>query len=162
MMNILSIRYKLILTVLAAFAINTSFACMCVNLGSFEEFATLHPIIVRGSVREYGEALPNGSGYFNTMTIEVSETIKGDFPHLVFQFYGDTGMSCLRYITAEDYPLGSEHLFILESGNSLQPLMVCGESSVRIVGTTVRGHTLDENGYQIYEKALEEVLNQVR
>ena len=131
-------------------------------MGVFEEYSKLHPIVVRGTVHEHGDTLPNRSDYFKTMTVTVSETIKGSFPHTAFEFFGDTGMSCLRYITLEDYPIGSEHLFILESEEALQPLMVCGESSVLITQGTIQGHLRDANGYHTYEQDLDEFLTKLR
>lgn len=114
-MSVLSPSMKLVLAVTSSLVMSGSFACMCIYAGTFEEFADQHPFIVRGTVTQHGERLPNISGYFKTMTIAVSNTHKGNFPHTTFEFYGDTGMSCLRYITGADYPIGSEHLFILAS-----------------------------------------------
>lgn len=139
-----------------------SYACSCAPGGVFEVFAEQHPVIVRGTVLQHGERLPNNSGYFRTMTIGVSNTLKGNFPHSVFEFYGDTGMSCLRYITLDDYPVGSEHLFILASDETLQPLMVCGESSLLINGDTVQGLRRDANGDPTYEIDINELLDRVR
>ena len=161
-MKILSSSMKTALAVTATLFMSASFACTCMYAGVFEVFAEQHPIIVRGTVRQHGERLPNNSRYFKTMTIGVSNTLKGNFPHDTFEFYGDTGMSCLRYITLDDYPVGSEHLFILSSDESLQPLMVCGESSLLINGNTVQGHTQDASGYRTYEMDLNELLDQVR
>lgn len=139
-----------------------SYACSCAPGGGFEVFAEQHPVIVRGTVLQHDERLPNNSDYFRTMTISVSNTLKGDFPHSTFEFYGDTGMACLRYITLDDYPVGSEHLFILASDDALQPLMVCGESSLLINGDTVQGRSRDTNGYGTYEIDLNELLDRVR
>lgn len=141
---------------------SSSYACSCAPAGVFEVFAEQHPFIVRGTVLQHGEKLPNNSGYFRTMTIGVSNTLKGNFPHSTFEFYGDTGMSCLRYITLDDYPVGSEHLFILASDEVLQPLMVCGESSLLINGDTVQGQRRDANGDPTYEIDLSELLDSLR
>lgn len=161
-MKIFSLSTKSIIAIAVAVYVSSGFACTCMFAGIFEEFAEQHPIIVRGTVYQHGEILPNNSDYFKTMTIVVSETIKGSFPHTAFEFYGDTGMSCLRYITLDDYPIGSEHLFILESEESLQPLMVCGESSLLIQGDTVQGHVRDASGYHTYELDINELLERVR
>lgn len=153
---------KWVLAVASTVFASGSYACSCVSAGVFEVFAEQHPIIVRGTVLQHGERLPINSDYFRTMTIGVSNTLKGDFPHSTFEFYGDTGMSCLRYITLDDYPIGSEHLFILASDEALQPLMVCGESSLLINGDTVQGQVRDGNGYRTYEIDLNELLDRVR
>ncbi len=71
-------------------------------------------------------------------------------------------MSCLRYITLDDYPVGSEHLFILTNDESLQPLLVCGESSLLINGDTVQGHVRDDSEYRTYELGYDELLERVR
>lgn len=150
------------LVTMAALFFSSSFACTCLYMGTFEEFVKEHPIVVRGTVKEHGEELATQPGYFKTMSVVVSESIKGSFPHSELQFIGDRGMSCLRYITLEDYPVGSEHLFILESEESTQPLMVCGEASVRIRGNSVEGYSLDDGSYSAYERNLDEFLELIR
>ncbi|KKO10923.1 hypothetical protein LCGC14_0024060 [marine sediment metagenome] len=160
--RILSLSMKGGLVVVATLFASASFACTCIFSGAFEVFAEQHPVIVRGKVLQHGERIPNNSGYFKTMTIVVSDTLKGSFPYSTFEFYGDTGMSCLRYITLDDYPVGSEHLFILASDESLQPLMVCGESSLLINGDTVQGRVRDGGGYGTYELNLGELMERVR
>lgn len=161
-MNIFSFSTKCMVTIVAALSMSASFACMCIFAGIFEEFAEQHPIIVRGTVLEHGEELPNISDSFKTMTVFVTNTVKGNFPHTTFDFYGDTGMSCLRYIALNDYPIGSEHLFILESDEPLQPLMVCGESSLLINGNIVQGHIREASGYRTDEVDLNELLERLR
>lgn len=161
-MKIFSLSVKGFTAIVASASISSSIACTCMFAGIFEEFAAQHPIVVRGTVYQHGEKLPNNSNYFRTMTIVVSGTIKGNFPHTAFEFYGDTGMSCLRYITPDDYPIGSEHLFILESEESYQPLMVCGESSLLIHGDTAQGHVRDASGYHTYELEINDLLERLR
>lgn len=161
-MRICSTQIKGILATIATLSFSSSVACTCLYMGMFEEFVKEHPVVVRGSIQEHGERLPNQIGYFRTMSVAVSETIKGNFAHSEIRFFGDTGMSCLRYITSEDYPIGSEHLFILESEESVQPLMVCGEASVRIVGNSVEGRALDSGIYNTYRRNLDEFLELVR
>ncbi|MGJ8690490.1 MAG: hypothetical protein ACSHXZ_13335 [Gammaproteobacteria bacterium] len=151
------------LVVCAVLSMGTSFACMCFFSGIFEDYADQHPIVIRGTVTQHGEELPNiSTGYFRTMKIDVSGTIKGSFPHTTFEFYGDTGMSCLRYISLRDFPVGSEHLFILRSDESLQPLMSCGESSLLILGDTVQGYVQEASGYNTYELGLEELIGRLQ
>ena len=75
-----------------------------------------------------------------------------------FDFYGDTGMSCLRYITAEDFPLGSEHFFILSDTDAVQPLLVCGESSLRIEGDRVHGQQPGPAGWEPYSVPIDLLL----
>lgn len=119
-----SLKAKGISIIVAALSFSTSMACTCLYMSVFEEFAKEHPIVIRVTVQGHGEQLPNQPDYFKTMSVAVAETIKGYFPHTELEFFGETGMSCLRYISLEDYPLGSEHFFILESEESIQPLMV--------------------------------------
>jgi hypothetical protein len=138
-----------------------AFACSCFYVGTFDVYSRHYPIVVRGTVTDHGETLSINSDYFATMGIEVNERVKGDYPHDAFDFYGDTGMSCLRYITAEDFPLGSEHFFILSDTNALQPLLVCGESSVRIEGNTVHGQELGPDGYTPYAMPVDEFLSRL-
>lgn len=161
-MKICSRQIKGLLATIAALSFGSSVACTCLYMGAFEEFAQSYRVVVRGTVLGYGEQLPNKSDYFKTMSVSVSESIKGEFAHSEIEFFGDTGMSCLQYITSEDYPIGSEHLFILESEGPVQPLLVCGESSVRIVGDSVEGQILDSGVYSPYSKNLDEFLELVR
>jgi len=160
-MKIFSLETKATIIIVAALSFGSSLACSCHYMGVFEEFVKEHPIVVRGTVQKHGEQLRDQSSSFKTMSIVVSETIKGNFPHSEFEFFGDTGMSCLRYITLENYPVGSEHFFILESEEFNQPLMVCGESSVLIMGDIVKGYSL-HGGYSTYEKDLNVFLEQIR
>lgn len=152
---------SLLLAVLTLFA-NPASATTCFYAGTFEVFAKKHPIIVRAVVDSYGSLVPNHADVFRTMKVNVSETIKGSFPHSTFQFFGDTGMSALRYITRQDFPIGSEHFFLLEDDDAFQPLMGCGEASVGIHGDSVQGHTLGENGYEVYEMGVGEFIQKVK
>lgn len=161
-MKVFSQWTKAFIALVATISMSSGFACTCMFAGVFAEFAEQHPIIVRGTIHQHGEKLPNNSSYFKTMTVVVSETVKGTFPHTAFEFYGDTGMSCLRYIALDDYPIGSEHLFILESEESLQPLMVCGESSLLIQGDSVQGHIRDATGFHTYELKIDDLIERVR
>lgn len=149
---------RVLVAVTAALSMSSSLACSCFYAGVFDEYSRQQPIVVRGTVAEHGAQLRNRSGVFATMTVDVSDSVKGCFPHARFQFEGDTGKSCLRYITDNDYPIGSEHLFILASEESFQPLMSCGESSVLIKGDKAEGHLMDVNGYRTYEVDLEELV----
>lgn len=161
-MKIYSLYTKSIVFAFAALSVSAAIACTCFYAGTFEVYAKQHPIIVRGVVESYEAELRTISGIFKTMKVSVSDTIKGSFPHSTFEFFGDTGMSCLRYITRQDFPIGSEHFFILEDNDVSQPLMVCGEASVAIHGETIQGHTLGENRYEVYEMGVEEFINKVR
>ena len=147
---------------LAALSVSTAIACTCFYAGTFEVYSKQHPIIVRGVVESYGVELSTNPGIFKTMKVSVSDTIKGSFSHHSFEFFGDTGMSCLRYITRQDFPIGSEHFFLLEDDDISQPLMSCGEASVAIHGDSIQGHAIGENEYIMYEMGVEEFINKVR
>lgn len=161
-MKISSLHTKGIVLALSALSVSTAIACTCFYAGTFEVFAKQHPIIVRGVVESYGAELPTNAGIFKTMKVTVSDTIKGSFPHTSFEFFGDTGMSCLRYITRQDFPIGSEHFFLLEDDDTSQPLMSCGEASVAIYGDAIQGHAIGEDGNEVYEIGVEEFINKVR
>lgn len=161
MMNPVSFASRASLALAAALWASASLACTCVYEGPFTDFAKQHPIIVRGTVQSYGDTLRNHSDRFETMTVTVREIIKGDFPHRQFEFFGDTGMSCLRFITLHDYPIGSEHLFILRDTETVQPLMVCDESSVEIIDNSVHGRVHVPEGIRSYEEALETFLQKL-
>lgn len=160
-MNPIRLASRASLALAAALWTSASLACTCVYEGPFTEFAEQHPIIVRATVQTYGDRLRNYSDRFETMTVTVREIIKGDFPHRQFEFIGDTGMSCLSFITLHDYPIGSEHLFILRDAESVQPLMVCGESSVEIIGGSIHGRVHVPEGIRSYEETLETFLQKL-
>lgn len=161
-MNISSLYSKSLALAIAALSFSSALACTCFYAGTFEVFAKQHPIIVRGVVESYGAELPTNAGFFKTMKVSVSDTIKGSFSHSTFEFFGDTGMSCLRYITRQDFPIGSEHFFLLEDDDTSQPLMSCGEASVAIHGDSIRGNVIGENEYIDYEMGVEEFIKKVR
>ena len=161
-MKLSSLYTKSIVLALAALSVTTAIACTCFYAGTFEVYAKQHPIIVRGVVESYGAELPTNAGIFKTMRVSVSDTIKGSFPHTTFEFFGDTGMSCLRYITRQDFPIGSEHFFLLEDDDASQPLMVCGEASVAIHGDSIQGNMISENEYVVYEMDVEGFIQKVR
>ena len=161
-MKLSSLYTKSIVLALAALSVTTAIGCTCFYAGTFEVYAKQHPIIVRGVVESYGPELPTNAGIFKTMKVSVSDTIKGSFPHSTFEFFGDTGMSCLRYITRQDFPIGSEHFFLLEDYDASQPLMVCGEASVAIHGDSIQGNMISENEYVVYEMGVEEFIQKIR
>lgn len=161
-MKIPSLYTASLVLAIVALSVNTASATSCIYAGTFEVFAKKHPIIVRAVVDSYGTLVPNHADVFRTMKVTVSETIKGSFPHSTFEFFGDTGMSALRYITRQDFPIGSEHFFLLEDDDLSQPLMVCGEASVAIHGDSIRGNAIGENGYIVYEMGVEEFIQKVR
>lgn len=157
-----AIYIKSIVIAVAALTVSTAVACTCFYAGTFEVFAKKYPIIVRAVVDSHGGRLPHNPTVYRTMTVTVSETIKGSFPHTSFEFFGDTGMSCLAYITREDFPVGSEHFFILEDDQPSQPLMVCGEASVSIHGDSIQGHNRAVNGYDGYRMGIEEFISRIK
>lgn len=161
-MKIASLYTASLVLAIVALSANTASATSCIYAGTFEVFAKKHPIIVRATVDSYGSLVPNRADVLRTMKVTVSETIKGAFPHSTFEFFGDTGMSALRYITRYDFPIGSEHFFLLEDDGISQPLMVCGEASVVIHGDSVQGNRLGENGYEVYEMGVEEFIQKIR
>ncbi|PCI74710.1 MAG: hypothetical protein COB20_14710 [SAR86 cluster bacterium] len=157
-MKILSLPIRSTLIILIAIAGSSSLACTSIYIGKFQNFSNTQPIVVRATVVIHGESLRSRADYFEEMTVVVTDVIKGDFPYRSFTFFGDTGMSCLRYITREEFQIGSEHLFILQNAEARQPLLVAGESSVRIEGDTIYGRDLFEE----YTMPLEELVELVK
>lgn len=135
----------------------TTMACSCIYGGVFAEYSTAAETIVRATITGYGPELSSIDNYYETMRVEVNDVIKGDLSQKVITIYGDTGMSCLSYITAEKYPLGSEHLIALPDNSDFQPLGApippkgCGEASVRVNGDQVEGVDLLNRGAYFYE-----------
>ena len=157
-MEILKGRYRLVCTAIIAFYSSYVMACTCMYGGEFREYSQANPVIVKAKVSSYGERLRNNGSYFETMTVEVIEVIKGSIEHAQIELQGDTGMSCFRYISSGVYPISSEHLFSLSNIESTQPLWGCGESSVRIEGSFAEG--VGRDGY--YKIELDELIELVR
>ena len=143
-MKAFSLKTRCSLLMLLSLASSSSLACTTLYIGDFLEFSKTQPVIVRATVSSHGAILRINADYFEEMTVTVTGVVKGDFSHDSVVFFGDTGSSCLRYITRAEFPIGSEHLFILESSDSRQPLLVAGESSVRVLGDTILGRDLVE------------------
>lgn len=151
---------KLVCATVIALSSSYAMACTCMYGGKFEIYSSSNPVIVRGTILSYGAKLRTNDRYFETVTIEISDIVKGNFQHSRVELQGDTGMSCFKYISSAAYPIGSEHLFSLSSNEPLQPLWGCGESSVQISGSVAEG--IDGNGGGFYKIDLNELINLVR
>ena len=151
---------KPILAMIIALSSTYAMACSCFYGGKFQEYSASFPIVVRGTVSSYGDTLRNREGYFSTMYIDVSDVVKGDFSSNHVELQGDTGMSCFKFITNSQFPIGSEHLFLITNNQTTQPLWGCGESSVRIIGDFAEG--IDGNGTGFYRIKLEELVDLIR
>ena len=122
-----------------------SYACLCQQNGTFSEFSE-HNAIIRGKVKSYGSNLVNKATMYETMNVEVIETIKGDISHDEITFVGDLGTDCLLHISSSEFPLGSEFLFIIVPEAKIQGLTSCGETFLQIREGRVYGmHIQDEN-----------------
>ena len=137
-------------------------ACSCLYQGRFAEFANDHPVIVRATVLSLNNPLPFiDRDTYRTMTVRVNEVIRGEPYDGEMVFTGDSGNDCLTYITGSQYAIGSEHLFVTGSLFPEQPLLGCGEPSVRILGDRVTGVDLDRPLQPVYTMALNELLEQL-
>lgn len=139
------------------FSSSYAVACSCMYGGKFQDYSASYPVVVRGTVLSYGAQLRTNERYFETVTIEVSDVVKGTVQHSRVELQGDTGMSCFRYISSAAFPIGSEHLFSLSNSEQRQPLWGCGESSVRVRGSVVEG--VDGNGGGSYRVDIDEFIN---
>ena len=147
--------------ILLAFLPTIALACTCFYQGEFIEYSRSHPIVIKGRVAFHGQQLRNRENTFTSMLIEVSEVIKGSLDERTVELEGDRGMSCLQYITAEQFPIDSEHLFLLSSAQPVQGLGVCGETSVRVNNGIVEGMSRTSQGMQSYELPLEDVIERI-
>jgi len=136
--------------------------------GSFIEYANGElwgtPIrsVVKATVKRYGlgRALNWGLG-FTSMTVKVTEVIRGPFVHSELTLTGDDGgLSLSAPITEEQYPIGSEHYFSLSADTKIQPLDSCGESSVLIKGDTIEGGST-HYGLIIYTLDIQDFIRQL-
>ena len=150
------------LACIATLLLSSSYAiaCSCIYGGKFQTYSSSNPVVIRGKVLSYGPELRSNDRYFETMTIEISDVVKGNIQHSRIELQGDTGMSCFKYISSSAYPIGSEHLFSLSSSEQRQPLWGCGESSIRINGSVAEG--VDGNDGSFYKIDLDELISLVR
>ncbi len=141
-----------------------AFACSCMDMGRFAEFSRHSPNVARITVIAHGKKFNCGQECSDTMSVAVNEVIRGDVPIKELTLYGDTGMSCLTYIDLKTYPIGSEHLIILQDSESLQPLLGCGEPTVAIVDNTVVGKERDDRTgqYSSYRLSLDQFIKNLK
>lgn len=159
-MNSLAKIIQLACIVTVVLSSSYAIACSCRYGGKFEVYSSSNPIVVRGTILSYGTELRNDDRFFETMTIEISDVVKGTIQHSRIELQGDTGVSCFKYISLNAYPIGSEHLFSLRSTEQLQPLWGCGESSIRIKGSVAEGFDRNERGF--YNIDLDELIGRIK
>lgn len=156
------LRASVLILVLSLLSSQYSHACDCMYAGDFTEYSKGQTVI-RGKVNSYGPKLNHGQKLYETMTVTVDELVQGSFTHSTIEFIGDTGNLCLTYVDSDNYPIGSEHLFTVFSGNKKQGLGGCGEVSVSIIDGKVKGGKLrsgDWVGYSIEYKKFVKTLTE--
>jgi len=117
--------------------------------GEFKEFAK-GQTVVKGIVESLGSKLEHDEGLHATMKVSIRELIKGSYPYKSVNLMGDPGYMCLTYIDSKEYPIGSEHLFILFSQDKEQGLAGCGEVSVSISSGKIHGTKLTDKKFVNY------------
>jgi hypothetical protein len=125
-------------------------ACSCPYAGKFIEYISGGKGVIRATVKSYGPRLTHGDTLYESMVVEVTAVIKGQYSGQELTFLGDPGNLCRAYVNAEKFVVGSEHFFSIANEKSTQPLGGCGESSVIIKGDYIEGKELIENSYQPY------------
>ena len=123
-----SVLLSLVLLIVAPIAD----ACSCgFDGGRFWKFSE-GGTVAKGTVTAISDLPEEGDPAHPTMTVAIDDVVTGSFSHDVVVLEGDRGWDCLKYVGGQEYPIGSEHLFILLDDDLVQGLFVCGETSVRI------------------------------
>lgn len=129
---------------------NVLAACSCAYGGKFSKYTSGDNGVIRAKIKSYGPRLPHGKTLYESMVVEVTEVIKGEYTGQELTFLGDPGNLCRAYVNSEIFKVGSEHFIAIASEKSVQPLGGCGESSVMIKGDVIEGKELTNNGYKPY------------
>jgi len=124
-----------------------SMACSCAYAGKFIEYTSGGNGVIRAKIKGYGSRLSHGETLYESMIVEVTEVIKGNYTGRELTFLGDPGHLCRAYVNSERFEVGSEHFISIFNDKSTQPLGGCGESSVIIKGDMIE---LTNNGYRLY------------
>ncbi len=146
------------LVLLALTFSSPSFACSCSYAGNFKQYTAGDSGVVRATVIEYGPRLSHGQTLYESMRIEVTEVVKGEYNNKHLTLLGDPGHLCRDYIDSKRFGIGSEHLISISSEDTTQPLGGCGESSVAIKDGQVVGVELKNNQLIDYSMSLEEYI----
>lgn len=141
------------------FFTSSAMACSCMYQGEFKEYATKRDGIIRARINSYGSKLSHGETLYESMIVEVTDVIKGNYSNSSLIFLGDPGYLCRAYVNSEQFTIGSEHLFsIFSSEKDSQPLGGCGESSVVIKGDYVEGYKQTNDGCKSYRLKIADLI----
>lgn len=149
-----SIRLVLLILSLGLMPAQTSHGCSCFNGGKFTKYSE-SASIVRGAIQRHGPQFVFENNSYPTMTVLVSEVVRGNYSNSNIVFIGDSGVDCFAPITANIYPINSEHLFAVFAQSEQQVLNGCGEVSVSIVDGEVNGGFLREGKWWRKSKWIE-------
>ena len=138
-MKIIMNNYTFLIMVISALFSAPSFSCSCSYAGNFVEYTLGKKGVVKATIKEFGQKLPHGKTLYESMTVEITEIIKGNYKGKQLTLLGDPGDLCRDYVDSRRFKIGSQHLILLSNENSSQPLDGCGESSVVIRNGKVEG-----------------------
>ncbi len=157
-MNKLKLKYSLAFVFITVFFSipSPSFACSCDYVGKFSEYTLGDKGIVRATVKEYGPKLPHGETLYESMTVEITDVIKGKYNNKKLTLLGDPGHLCRDYVDSTRFKVGTEHLISISSEKTTQPLGGCGESSVAIKDDQIVGVEWKDNKRNNYSMNLRE------
>ncbi|GAB4541948.1 MAG: hypothetical protein Tsb0014_34220 [Pleurocapsa sp.] len=160
MKTIIKITSTIGLTTILLFQASESLACSCFYHGEFARNSIFHEGVIRAKVVKYGQKYHDT--IFKTMTVEITNVIKGDFNHSTLEFIGDLGGSCREYISSNKFGIGQEFLFVIGDREKVQELAGCGESSILVDDDTVKGYKLTSNGYESYSMSLDAMIKEMK
>ena len=157
-MNDLECKYSLVLVFVTIFFSNTSIACSCLYAGKFSDYVAGDKGVVRATNMKYGPKLSHGGTLYESMFVEVTDVIKGEYNSKELTLLGDPGHLCRDYVNSMRFKIGSEHLISISSEEAIQPLGGCGESSVVIKDGKVEGVERKDNKNNKYSIDLNDLI----
>ena len=147
----------------AAFYTTTVTACSCRYGGEFKEYASKRGGVIRAKITSYGPKLSHGKTLYESMVVEITDVIKGNYSVKSLTLLGDPGHLCRAYVNSERFAIGTEHFFSVNTQeSSVQPLGGCGESSVVIKGEFVEGIKRTNDGYQSYTLKIPDLIKSIQ
>ena len=147
MIGNIKIKFTTSLALVLSFPASSSFACSCINGGEFANNSQYSDEIIRAKVIAINYGKKSLGTFSKSMTVEVTDIIRGNFPHSELELIGDEyGVICGSRINSQK----REFLFDIHNLEEKQVFSECGESSVLIENNIVKSRRLSSSGYQPY------------
>lgn len=161
-LEIFSQKLRVVLLLISLCLPGISMACSCAYAGKFVEYALDGKGVVRAKIKNYGPRLSHGKTLYESMTVEVTQVVKGNYKAAELTLLGDPGHLCRAYVDSQRFEIGSEHFFAILDDDSRQALGGCGESSVIIKDDLVEGRELTDKGFKLYTLKVSELVEALK